>query len=131
VAQASGVPTGGLIERGSNANGEYSRFADGTMICRIDGVQFAFNTADALLYTWTYPSTFAAGESGSGPIIMSALPNAGANYVNTVATAIGVTRISNSTASVGLNLTRSAGGASFVSGSLVNNVKLIAVGRWF
>jgi hypothetical protein len=33
VSQSSGVPTGAIIERGSNANGEYVRFADGTQIC--------------------------------------------------------------------------------------------------
>lgn len=33
VSQTAGVPTGAVIERGSNANGEYVRFADGTQIC--------------------------------------------------------------------------------------------------
>lgn len=33
VSQSGGVPTGALIETGSNANGEYTRFADGTQIC--------------------------------------------------------------------------------------------------
>lgn len=33
VSQSAGVPTGALIERGSNANGEYVRLADGTQIC--------------------------------------------------------------------------------------------------
>jgi len=33
VSQAAGVPTGAVIERGSNANGEFVRFADGTQIC--------------------------------------------------------------------------------------------------
>lgn len=33
VAQSSGVPTGTIIEQGSNANGRYVRFADGTQIC--------------------------------------------------------------------------------------------------
>lgn len=33
VSQSGGVPTGAIIERGSNANGEYVRFADGTQIC--------------------------------------------------------------------------------------------------
>ncbi len=33
VSQLEGVPTGAIIERGSNANGEYIRFADGTQIC--------------------------------------------------------------------------------------------------
>ncbi|MFP3409629.1 hypothetical protein SB757_33975, partial [Pseudomonas sp. SIMBA_065] len=30
VGQASGVPTGAVLQRGSNANGEFIRFADGT-----------------------------------------------------------------------------------------------------
>ena len=30
VSQSGGMPTGAVIERGSNANGEYVRFADGT-----------------------------------------------------------------------------------------------------
>lgn len=33
VSQSSGVPTGAIIERGSNANGNYVRYADGTQIC--------------------------------------------------------------------------------------------------
>ncbi len=33
VSQSSGVPTGAIIERGSNANGEFVRYADGTQIC--------------------------------------------------------------------------------------------------
>ena len=33
VSQTSGTPTGAVIERGSNANGEYIRFADGTQMC--------------------------------------------------------------------------------------------------
>ena len=33
VSQSSGVPTGAIIERGSNANGSYTRWADGTQMC--------------------------------------------------------------------------------------------------
>ena len=33
VSESGGVPTGAIIERGSNANGEFVKFADGTMIC--------------------------------------------------------------------------------------------------
>lgn len=35
VTQSAGVPTGALIEDGTNANGTYVRFADGTQICRM------------------------------------------------------------------------------------------------
>lgn len=33
VSQSGGIPTGAVIERGSNANGTYVRYADGTQIC--------------------------------------------------------------------------------------------------
>lgn len=33
VSQSGGVPTGAIVERGSNANGEYTKYADGTMEC--------------------------------------------------------------------------------------------------
>lgn len=33
VAQSGGIPTGAIIESGSNANGRYTKYADGTMIC--------------------------------------------------------------------------------------------------
>ncbi|WP_370607928.1 hypothetical protein [Citrobacter meridianamericanus] len=33
VSQSGGVPTGAIIERASNSNGEYTKFADGTLIC--------------------------------------------------------------------------------------------------
>ncbi len=33
VAQSGGIPTGAVIERGSNSNGDYVRWADGTQIC--------------------------------------------------------------------------------------------------
>ena len=33
VSESGGVPTGAIMERGSNDNGEFVKFADGTMIC--------------------------------------------------------------------------------------------------
>ena len=33
VSQSAGVPTGAIIQRGSNSNGRFVRFADGTQIC--------------------------------------------------------------------------------------------------
>jgi hypothetical protein len=35
VAQVGGTPTGAVIEHGSNANGDFVRFADGTQICLV------------------------------------------------------------------------------------------------
>ncbi|WP_375687109.1 DUF2793 domain-containing protein [Pseudooceanicola sp. LIPI14-2-Ac024] len=66
VSESAGLPTGAVIERGSNANGEYLRLADGTQICTTDTLDVsACDTADGALYvsataTWTLPASFAA-----------------------------------------------------------------------
>ena len=61
VSQASGVPTGAIIERGSNANGEYTKFADGTMECwrfwDLGSLSLAAGGLSAG-YTWTFPAAF-------------------------------------------------------------------------
>jgi len=54
VSESGGVPTGAIIERGSNANGEFVKYADGTMICKMsDLVQGGTIEKDL-----TYPATF-------------------------------------------------------------------------
>jgi hypothetical protein len=59
VSQSSGVPTGAVIERGSNVNGEYIRFADGTQICWKDAIISSSVAADTYSeVTWTYPALF-------------------------------------------------------------------------
>ena len=70
VSQSSGVPTGALIERGSNANGEYVKFADGTLICFGEGAAQAVDTASGGLFrtagssSWTYPAAFVSVPVG-------------------------------------------------------------------
>ncbi len=57
-----------MIERGSNANGEFVRFADGTLICTINQTPtLAISTASVALgfrsdpaSAWTFPATFIA-----------------------------------------------------------------------
>lgn len=34
VSQSGGLPTGGIIESGENSDGQYTKYADGTLICR-------------------------------------------------------------------------------------------------
>ncbi|WP_192931589.1 pyocin knob domain-containing protein [Pseudomonas putida] len=71
VSQSGGVPTGGIIERGSNANGEYVKFADGTMNCTgtVSG-SVATSIASGSLYysaalSWSFPAPFAVAPSVS------------------------------------------------------------------
>lgn len=60
VSQSSGVPKGAIIERGSNANGEYVKYADGTLICT---KTLSGNVESGVGYTavdlqWTLPTGF-------------------------------------------------------------------------
>ena len=57
VSQSAGVPTGAVIERGSNANGEYVRFADGTQICTQTK---AHPVEGNSILAWTFPAVFSA-----------------------------------------------------------------------
>lgn len=48
VGQSAGVPTGAIMESGSNANGFYVRWADGTQMCRwISATPYTLNNAFA------------------------------------------------------------------------------------
>ena len=63
VSQSGGVPTGAIIERGSNANGKFVKYADGTMICtrRIEMESFPEASASAtnrVQFNHTFPVTF-------------------------------------------------------------------------
>lgn len=62
---------GGIVESGSNSNGTYTKYSDGTMECehRIDlGSGLAINTASGSLYysaaqAWTFPVAFKTGTA--------------------------------------------------------------------
>jgi hypothetical protein len=67
VSEAAGVPTGRIIEQGSNANGEYVRFADGTQVVwgsfSMGSITSAGSGTLADPYRtsvsdWTYPVSF-------------------------------------------------------------------------
>ena len=57
VSESDGVPTGAIIERGSNANGEYVKYADGTQICF--GTRAMPQDISSSLIV-SYPSSFVA-----------------------------------------------------------------------
>lgn len=108
VSQTTGLPTGSIIERGSGANGQYVRFADGTQICT-----HSLLTSSSAAQTWTYQASFASLDS-----------------VQVTATTAGQARMGTTNgpgnnSNVGVNLWNTAG-------SRVAEVAwLMAVGRWF
>ncbi|MBB3980104.1 hypothetical protein GGQ64_005351 [Rhizobium azooxidifex] len=71
VSQSGGTPTGAIVERGSNANGDYVKYADGTMICWFTlATTGNVDVATGALFwqsagtTWTFPGgAFAAAPT--------------------------------------------------------------------
>lgn len=59
VMNAVGPIASSIIERGSNANGEYVRYADGTQICTT-GLGSLIPAAGISTHTWTFPAPFVA-----------------------------------------------------------------------
>jgi hypothetical protein len=75
VSQAAGLPTGAVVERGANANGDYMRFADGTQICTLSRSPSLTTSAHGPLHRaqsdfgpWTFPAAFAAPPAVQGNI---------------------------------------------------------------
>ena len=70
VSQSAGVPTGAIIQRGSNANGQFTRFADGSQVCRISLITVADVGTD-----WTFPIAFANIPNISGTAVTTTQTN--------------------------------------------------------
>jgi hypothetical protein len=118
VSQSAGVPTGAVIERGSNANGEYVRFADGTQICsKLTAATQAPNTVLGALFgsaaagAWAFPAVFV-----TEPICSGLAPGSSSRWVS-------VSDVN----TVGGNLTM----LSHTSSSVATAINVIATGRWF
>jgi len=117
VTQEGGVPTGGVIERGSTANGDYVRFADGTQICTSGDIPTGpiSNQAGALFQSnhlaWTFPAPFAPGYP---PILTGESGNTGA----------WPTFAPHGVLSTGLKAT------ALIAITVGLNLRLCAIGRW-
>lgn len=123
VSQSAGVPTGAIIERGSNANGEYVRYADGTQICSIvlPTTSYNISTVVGALFssdaqTWTFPVAFSGIPAVFGMI--------GRGAVDPYKTFYSTYTRSATQHSYFIVCTTSSGGVG-LQGSLT------AIGRWF
>lgn len=123
VSQSAGVPTGAIIERGSNANGEYVKFADGTLICTCySAFAITLNAgygAGGGFYTsssWTFPVSFATGTTPA---------------TNAAAVIAGRIILTGPTSSVGPTLVSVFyfDPLGTITGTM--QVRWLAVGRWF
>ena len=117
VSQAGGVPTGAVIEHGSNADGDYVKFADGTLICTSPSFTADATTAVGSLYCW------AASQSWTFPEAFSSAPHVMAGGTDDATRSWGTAQTPTATAvSVNLMSAISATGCT---------ARFVAVGRWY
>ena len=122
VSESGGVPTGAIIERGSNSNGEFVRYADGTQIATrviVDG-RMPVDSVSFFSVTYNFPVSFASNPSVS---------------VNgRVSTTGGSVRLGHALISSRSTSNASVNYESFPGASNLNELRhitLIAIGRWF
>lgn len=120
VSQSSGVPTGAIIERGSNANGDYVRFADGT---QIGWRTITTPHPNGTLVSGVYVSDFVDTPM---PATFVSVPVGGAFFLNTGFSfwMTGGPLNSNTWR------TRALGMTAWTAGG-VGSTFLFAIGRWF
>lgn len=69
VSQSGGLVTGAILQSGSNANGSFTKFANGLLICEsgvinatVAATTAAGNLFRSLVRTWTFPLAFGVGS---------------------------------------------------------------------
>uniref|UniRef100_UPI0035BC3AB6 pyocin knob domain-containing protein n=1 Tax=Paenochrobactrum pullorum TaxID=1324351 RepID=UPI0035BC3AB6 len=135
VSQSNGIPTGGVIYPGNNANGTFVRFADGTQICwgktEVNYSDSNSNTG-RLGGSWTYPAAFP--NSNSEVFLNVPIQQAvnwtgitGAQSGRGSARAFGA---ASSATGATFSIFFDAGTVSATEGR-VQNIGIVAVGRWF
>lgn len=131
VSQSEGVPTGAIIERGSNSDGSWVKFADGSIEACITGVSFTYLSEVILGASPNLPSAF----SGAHPVFVDVyLSSAGGDYTGVSLTDIGGavynTGHTPTTALPTISLKKSTGAANFSTGDSVSGAILKITGRW-
>jgi hypothetical protein len=122
VAQVGGVPTGAIVESGSNANGFYVKCADGALICRgsIAGISTGFVAGGSVFFAG--PFAF-----NPFPVAFIAEPNITYDIISTGGIQWLGSRISPPTTTQ----PASKYVMSPSSASVTVGISYVAIGRWF
>lgn len=120
---ANGSPMTSVIGSGSNANGEWVKFYDGTLICHYREFQIDYESGSRLSGRWNFPSSFLPDSSVS--VIATRRSFHGAAYQTH--SAISASSENKSTRALVRAFLPSSG--SYSSGNYIRT-NLIAIGRW-
>ena len=120
MPQVGGDP---IVESGSNADGEWTRWADGKQTCESPQTAMSFSNAFNILFSWGYPAAFI-----STPTVVPILVYTDfySKYRNTTTTLQYVRNISTTSATIGL-----ASAGAWIQGDEAGDpMQGLASGRW-
>lgn len=116
-------------ERGSNANGDYVKTADGRLWCAIGPLDLAYSNASTCQSDWTFPWAFSVVPVVTGPVDMGGSLSRMTPALDEIGAVSWTNSGSNNTVAK-LAVRRFSGGADFVSGDVVR-IKAEANGFWY
>ena len=120
VSQSGGVPTGAVIEAGTN----YVRFADGTQICT-GSVTLSASAALTSSAIWTYPAAFVAAPTVTITLSLVSADWSTPTQRNRVSSVGTLAAPTTTQAQVGFYVN----GTTTITGT-VANCAVMAIGRW-
>ena len=121
----SNSATNPLFERGTNANGDYTRFADGTLMCW-HTLPLVFHLERELQGNWSYPMGFSSPPKVFCSVDFTSLQTTSSAEADAIST---VTTEGVSEAEAQFRLLRAAGQGGFAAGDSVT-ISALAFGRW-
>lgn len=121
---ANTLASGSIIERGSNANGEYVKFADGTLICMGNTVSVSHTTSAANLYGSTSGTSYYAQTTFTFPIAFSTILNRAIIPIGNASIMTIHTRVDL------INTITQVSIQSYTGSSLSASITYVAIGRW-
>ncbi|MGR3635052.1 MAG: DUF2793 domain-containing protein [Shimia sp.] len=128
ASQAGNVPTGAAIERGSNADGDFVKFADGTLECWVTvDLQFAANSR--LTKNWVFPAIFVAQPVVSGAVNATSFKDNATPNIAEIG-ALVFEPIGDGSLSTRAVLYRLSGTTNFGSAD-TSDAYVRAIGRWY
>ena len=124
VSETGGIPTGAIVQSGSNANGSFLRFSDGTQICW-HTITLTQVSGASLYKLWTFPIAFSAAPTVSATLIDTGTYAPGRG-------SLGAGGIDNppTTTAAELFQSRDPAAANFAVSDTID-FSVMAVGRWY
>jgi len=120
MPQVGGDP---IVESGSNADGEWTRWADGKQTCESPQTAMSFNYASNIKFTWVYPVAFISTPTVVPILVYTDFYSA---YRTTTTTLQYVRNIFTTSATIGL----ASDGGWIPADAVGDPMQGLASGRW-